>query len=73
MEVIGACLCRTRVKRRKASALGKLAPSSESPVFVGNVAVVATALARSWLRLTQGDLLGRHASGSLDGRKNERP
>jgi hypothetical protein len=25
------------------------------------------------LRLTQGDLLGRHASGSLDGRKNERP
>ena len=73
VEVIGAYLCRTRVKRRKASALGKLANGSESPVSVGSVDVVATALERSWLRLTQGDLLGRHGSGSLEGRKNEGP
>ena len=33
---------RTKVKRRKASASGRLASSSESPVFVGGVGVVAT-------------------------------
>lgn len=30
------------VKRRKASVLGRLAPSSESPIFVGGAGVLAT-------------------------------
>ena len=42
VEVVGARRDPNRVKRREASALGRLAPSSESPIFVGNAGVWAT-------------------------------
>jgi hypothetical protein len=42
VEVIGARRDPNRVKRRKASASGRLAPSSESPKSVGDVGVRAT-------------------------------
>jgi hypothetical protein len=42
MEVIGVRRDPNRVKRRKASASGRLAPSSESPIFVGGAGVLAT-------------------------------
>jgi hypothetical protein len=35
VEVVGAFLFRAKAKRRKAARVGKLAPSSESPIFVG--------------------------------------
>jgi hypothetical protein len=36
VEVVGAFLFRTKVKRRKVAGVGKLAPSSESPKSVRN-------------------------------------
>jgi hypothetical protein len=42
MEVVGARHDPNRVKRREASALGRLALSSESPISVGNAGVGAT-------------------------------
>jgi hypothetical protein len=42
VEVIGARRDPKKVKRRKASASGRLAPSSESPKSVGDVGVMAT-------------------------------
>jgi hypothetical protein len=45
VEVIGTMPYRTKVKRRKAAVLGKLAPSSEVPISTGNTVVVATRMA----------------------------
>lgn len=62
--VVGACVFRTRVKRRKASAAGKSAAGDEARYASELRIVVATGYIRSLLLLTQGDLSGVRASGS---------
>lgn len=61
MEVVGARRDPNRVKRREASALGRLAGSSESPVFVGKCGRMGDGTLRSLLDLTQRDLPGSAA------------
>jgi len=51
VEVIGARRDPNRVKRREACASGRLAPSSESPIFVGDVDVRATGRREVWWNL----------------------
>jgi hypothetical protein len=51
VEVIGVRRDPNSVKRRKASAPGRLAPSSESPIFVGGAGVLATGRRKVCCRL----------------------
>ena len=66
---VGAFLFRAKAKRRKAVRVGKLAPSSESPIFVGTRKVVASGLERSLLDLTRGGLKG--SATAVGGRTKE--
>ena len=51
VEAIDERLFRTKVKRRKASAMGKVAHGTESPISVGIADVLTTRLAQSLLIL----------------------
>jgi hypothetical protein len=53
VEVVGARHDPNRVKRREASALGRLALSSENPISVGSAGRTGDGRSRSLLSLTQ--------------------
>jgi len=47
VEAVDVCPCRAKAKRRKASAMGKVAGSTDSPISVGIAGVLATARTQS--------------------------
>lgn len=74
VEAIGACTCRTKVKRRKACAVDEPARSGEIRYLLVTARVLATTGVRSLLILTQRDLLGCpcHGDAELTRRTKER-